>query len=120
MEELGFCGIDCTVCPAYQATIRNDAAMRANTAAEWTKMFGNDFEVEDIVCYGCQEREKPVFGYCDKCRVRLCALERGVLTCAECSDYVCEKLAEFYEQVPQEKARMDKRHEVFLRSQRPG
>jgi len=117
MEELGFCGIDCEKCPAYLATIGNDEALREKTATEWSKMFQRDIKSEDVLCYGCQEREKPVFGYCSQCQIRICAIGREALTCAECSDYGCEKLTEFFKQIPKEKERMDARHEAFVKRQ---
>ena len=118
MEGFGFCGIDCEKCPAYLATIRNDEALREKTATEWSKMFHSDFKAEDIVCHGCQARGETVFGYCSQCQIRICALAREVITCAECSDYGCEKLSEFFKMIPNEKERMDTRHEAFVKRQK--
>ena len=52
-ELLACCGIDCNACPALIATRTNDAALRAKTAAEWSKSFGHDFKPEQVNCSGC-------------------------------------------------------------------
>ena len=52
-EMIAYCGIDCNACPALIATRTNDAALRAKTAAEWSKSFGHDFKPEQVNCAGC-------------------------------------------------------------------
>ncbi len=38
------CGLACSECPAYIATQTNDDALRAETAAKWSKMFKADIK----------------------------------------------------------------------------
>ncbi len=33
---------------------------------------------------------------CGTCEIRACGLERGVVNCAHCADYACEKLEVFF------------------------
>jgi hypothetical protein len=41
------------------------------------------------------------------CEIRKCGKEKGVINCAHCSDYACEKLVKFFEMVPDAKTRLD-------------
>ena len=38
-KTLAMCGLDCAACPAFIAYRTNDQALRAKTAAEWSKAF---------------------------------------------------------------------------------
>ena len=110
MEKmLGMCGIDCAKCPAYEATQKDDDALREKTAAEWSKMFHADIKPENINCDGCTSGSKH-FGYCDSCQIRICGTGKDLNTCAECSDYSCSILTEFHAMVPEAKAALDAMH----------
>jgi len=106
-ELLSYCGIDCDTCPALIATRTNDAALRAKTAAEWSKSFGHDFKPEQVNCAGCTTAAGPHIGYCSICEVRKCAGARKLDNCAACSDYGCATLAGFHKNAPEAKARLD-------------
>ncbi len=108
-ELLAYCGIDCETCPALVATRTNDAALRAKTAAEWSKSFGHDFKPEEINCTGCAGDGMHI-GYCSMCEIRKCARGSTVATCAECADYGCVTLANFHKNAPEAKARLDAVH----------
>lgn len=98
---LGICGIDCAACKARIATLTNDDALRARTAAEWSKMFGHDFKPEEINCTGCNAEGRHIY-YCDAlCEIRKCGRDRKVTTCAECGGFACDKLTAFLNQVPE-------------------
>ena len=56
---IGYCGLDCEKCDAYLATINDDQALREKTA----KLF-------------CEQM----------CKIRKCALEKGVSTCGGCPE----------------------------------
>ncbi len=53
MNIIAFCGIDCTQCDTYRATLANDDSMRRETASRWSKDFGFDLSFMDINCSGC-------------------------------------------------------------------
>ena len=106
-ELLGYCGIDCDACPALIATRTNDAALRAKTAAEWSKSFGHNFKPEEINCTGCVGEGAHVY-YCEAmCEIRKCARGRRLANCADCADYACETLRGFLQTVPEARVRMD-------------
>jgi Protein of unknown function (DUF3795) len=75
-DMIAYCCLDCAKCQAYQATIRNDDALRAEVAAGW-KM-----KPEQIDCLGCKST-KPLFN----CSLKKCATKRGLKTCAHCPDF---------------------------------
>jgi hypothetical protein len=107
---IAVCGIDCAVCPARKATLANDDALRAKTAAEWSEMFKSDIKPADINCRGCNSAEGPWFSYCaGMCEIRKCGLGRALATCAECPDYACDKLTAFFKTVPDAKANLEAR-----------
>ena len=39
-KKYGICGIDCSKCPAYIATINDDNVLREKTAKVWSKLYG--------------------------------------------------------------------------------
>jgi hypothetical protein len=91
-EMISYCGLDCSACPSYIATQNDDLEALAKVAAEWSEQFGFDIKAEQIMCDGCKSVSGRLSGYCKMCEVHTCASARGVVTCAHCDDYGCEKL----------------------------
>ena len=87
--KIGHCGIDCGGCPAYIATKENDASKMAEVAEKWSSE-EMPLTAEDMVCDGCQGPR--VFKWANECPPRLCGVEKGLNTCADCAEYSCEKL----------------------------
>jgi hypothetical protein len=88
---IAFCGISCSDCPAFKATVANDDDLRRDVAEKWSS---DEYPInaKDVNCLGCIDIDNPVMSFVGKCRVRLCAAEKGVETCASCEDYACEVL----------------------------
>jgi predicted nucleic acid binding AN1-type Zn finger protein len=108
MEKIiAYCGIVCSECPAYIATQNNDDAKRRETAEQWTKQFGHEMKPEDINCDGCLTDTGRIVSYCAICEIRKCARERGMVNCAYCDDYACDKLEKFFEMAPMFRATLD-------------
>ncbi|HBV99424.1 MAG: hypothetical protein JL50_13175 [Peptococcaceae bacterium BICA1-7] len=107
MEKMmAYCGLVCSDCNAYKATVNNDEALRKETAGEWSKMFGADIEVNQINCLGCKSEVR--FGYCGMCQIRACSTERKYDSCAQCDSFVCDKLEEILKHVPEARERLEK------------
>ncbi len=108
MERLiAYCGLDCAQCPGRIATVTNDDALRAKTAAAWKESFGFPLGPEAINCLGCKG-EGAKIGHCSECGMRLCAIGRGVRDCGACAEYSsCAKIQEFTAQVPEAKANLE-------------
>jgi hypothetical protein len=102
----GSCGIDCGHCPALKATLANDDALRASTAAEWSKTYGADIPPAAVNCVGCCA-EGVHIGHWDECGIRRCAGERALANCAGCADYSCARLDEFLRAVPDARAALE-------------
>jgi hypothetical protein len=103
-----FCGLDCGECEAYVATQKNDLAGLERVAAKWAKEFGaQELTADMCVCDGCAAGKRVSTAHATKCGVRLCALGRGVETCAHCVDYGCETLQGFFAFAPVLKEKLE-------------
>jgi hypothetical protein len=91
---LGYCGINCTECSAYKATVTTDQKLMQHVATTFGDGKGTH---KDWVCLGCQPAEQPFLAtFCASCKIRDCAIEHGAENCAACSEYdECERLHEF-------------------------
>jgi len=91
---MAYCGIDCSACRAYRATIAGDEA-GLEEAAE--RFGGGRYPAEDWVCLGCRPADQPFLArYCAACGIRSCAIARGLGSCAGCSDFEeCARLQSF-------------------------
>lgn len=108
MEKIiAACGIVCSACPAYIATKNKDEALRAKTAADWSKMYGATIPADAIYCDGCMEKGERYFSHCYECEIRKCAQEKNIPNCAYCGDYACEKVEGLFNMVPQAKTELD-------------
>jgi hypothetical protein len=56
----------------------------------WRKIFGHEnYTAENVRCDGCRGGGRLA----DKeCKVRPCAIERGMESCACCDDFICDKV----------------------------
>ncbi len=93
------CGLNCGQCDAYIATINNDDELRKKTAEAWNERYKKDnrgrqpIKLEDINCLGCLS-DGPVYLYCQRCKIRLCGIQKKVKNCKKCPDYRCPDLVE--------------------------
>jgi hypothetical protein len=105
---IAYCGLVCSDCPAYIATQADDPAALEQVAAQWREEFNApDLTVESIICDGCLTDEGRKCSHCFECNIRACCMERGVLNCAYCDDYGCEKIEGFFGFVPDARATLD-------------
>ena len=95
-----YCGLNCSKCEAYIATLENDDAKRAETARKWSDLYQADIRPEQINCKGCKSNGVR-FSHCDVCHIRQCCLSKGVDNCAVCEDYICDKLSAFISLAPE-------------------
>ena len=96
----GYCGLNCQDCPVFCATANNDEKLKAETAREWSKLYGKylkrDLNSEDINCRGCKS-ENSLFIGCLNCPIRKCCREKKLETCAICKEYeTCDLLNGFF------------------------
>lgn len=89
-EILTKCGYRCDLCLAYRGNVEK-ADERAKLSNGWFDFYGFRIEPEKIVCDGCVSCANPKL-IAEGCSVRACVVERGLNNCAECDEYVCDKL----------------------------
>jgi hypothetical protein len=107
-KMIAYCGLVCTDCEAYVATQANDLAALERMAARAREQFNKpDLTIESAMCDGCLSNSERLCGYCFECQVRACGMERGVVNCAHCSDYVCDKLEAFFGMAPDARVTLD-------------
>jgi len=107
-KMIAYCGIVCTECPAFIATQQNDDAKRKEVAEMWSKQYKMSVKPEDINCDGCVSASRRLLNYCAICDIRKCGQNHGVVNCAYCSEYACEKLTKFHAVAPHAKASLEK------------
>ena len=101
------CGLDCAHCPAYVATMANDAAALKKVAEDWGRQFGFAPDADKVRCHGCLATDGLQIGHCAECEIRLCALGKGYATCAACPDFLGAKAEAFVAQVPEARANLE-------------
>ncbi len=104
---IGYCGLNCTQCEAYVATLHDDDALRAKVAEEWSKMYNAALKPADINCTGCQSAGPKTYHCEHLCEIRKCATKRSFSTCADCGDYPCALLAPILQAAPAAKSTLD-------------
>jgi len=106
MEEIiAYCGLNCSACPAYIATQKDDYEEIKKVAEQWSNE-SMSFKPEDIYCDGCNSDER-VFSWCKDCPTRNCCREHQLENCAYCTDYFCDNLKKTFGMDPTAKERLD-------------
>jgi hypothetical protein len=101
------CGLDCAQCEAYTATQSNDPALLEALAVKWQEAFNSpEITAVTILCDGCMGEGRKI-GHCSECEIRACSIERGLLNCAPCQDFGCEKLEAFWKEAPKAKTNLE-------------
>jgi hypothetical protein len=85
-ELIGYCGYNCHLCDARS----EETKVRQKLVDAWRKYLGHEhYTAENVFCVGCKN-EGP---HADKeCKARVCAIEKGMGSCALCDDFPCDKM----------------------------
>jgi hypothetical protein len=86
------CGYRCDLCLAYRPNVEQNPANQQKLSDGWFKYFGFRLPPEQIICDGCMAEDPKLID--QACPVRPCVIARGLENCAQCDQYVCEKLTE--------------------------
>jgi hypothetical protein len=77
---------------AFKDNARHHAD-RVRGSAAWAKYYGLQVPPQQIQCHGCAAGHVAGLRWpAPRCRIRPCALKRGLPTCAECDEYPCKIL----------------------------
>lgn len=107
-KMIAYCGLVCTNCEAYVATQANDMATLERMAKKAREEYGmSDATAEATMCDGCLSNSDRMCGHCAQCQIRACAVGRGMVNCAHCTDYTCEKLENFFGMAPDARTTLD-------------
>ncbi|MCG8639610.1 MAG: DUF3795 domain-containing protein [Desulfobacterales bacterium] len=102
MEKIiAYCGLVCSECDVYIATINDDHNLRIELA----KKYSNETHTakpEDFYCEGCQNIQG------EGCEIRQCATKENLENCAFCSEYYCDKVEKHFENSPESKEILEK------------
>ncbi len=84
------CGYRCDLCLAYKPNVEKNPANRQELSDGWSKYYGFHLSAAEICCDGCMSDNPKLID--QNCPVRPCVIEKGLDNCAQCEQYVCEKL----------------------------
>ena len=82
-----YCGLNCGACHMLIANEEKNEQWLAATAEKQNR------KLEDMRCHGCKTDITAIF--CANCGMRMCAREKNLEFCSECSDYPCQKIKSF-------------------------
>jgi hypothetical protein len=84
------CGYRCDLCLTYRPNVEKNPANQQKLSDGWFKYFGFRLPPESILCDGCRSDNPKLID--SGCPVRPCVIARRLDNCAQCADYICEKL----------------------------
>jgi hypothetical protein len=106
-ESIAYCGIVCTECPAFRGTRDNDVELLDRAAKVWQEHYDEELTADSIRCHGCKSQNGPLSATCVSCKIRICAKDRGVESCALCDEFGCETLETILEVVPEAREKLE-------------
>lgn len=108
MVNMGCCGNDCDNCDIRKATARKDNDALATFAASAERSGIDSFIMPSRMrCTGCLEAG-PKSISCNACKIRQCAMDNHIPSCAFCEDFPCELGGLMWEIVPEYKHNIEK------------
>jgi hypothetical protein len=86
------CGYRCDLCLAYRPNVERHPENGQKLSAGWHQYFGFYLPPEAICCDGCLAENPHLID--ETCPVRPCVIQHALDNCAQCEQYICEKLVE--------------------------
>jgi len=90
LDIIARCGFKCNLCLIYRDNLKKDERNRQKFRDGLEKYYGEKLALEECYCDGCMtdDSDNPVRITTD-CKVRPCAIARGVENCGYCDRYPC-------------------------------
>ena len=86
------CGYRCDLCPAFKDNVRGPEHQQW-VSDGWHKYYGFRIPADSICCDGCWTEDSAYPNRIDTdCPVCPCVIEKGLESCAQCNEYICERL----------------------------
>ena len=109
---IAYCGIVCNGCPINMATVETDKdkqlKMRQEIIAITHKVYDTTLTLDQVTdCAGCRSLTGPIFAACEQCKIRQCAQDQKLSSCAECRLYPCSLLDAVFSGDPGAQHRLD-------------
>ncbi len=99
--------MDCSSCEARRATERNDIEALSKAAVAEERRGGEAFILPSRMrCTGCTE-PGPKSVACAGCKVRMCALSKGIPHCGFCEEFPCDLGDVIWEALPEYKKNLE-------------
>ncbi|MBN2348644.1 MAG: DUF3795 domain-containing protein [Bacteroidales bacterium] len=110
--KIAYCGLKCDSCPIHLVTLEQDKSVqqtkKKSIAEECFKLYGINLKTEDITdCDGCRADSGRLFSGCKNCKIRKCARQKNIESCAYCSNYICNILREHLSHDPTAQSRLE-------------
>lgn len=99
-KVIAYCGMVCSDCDLYIATMNNDEELRKELAAKYTTE-DHIAKPEDFYCEGCFKIKG------EGCEIRQCAAKKQHENCAACDKYSCDLLNSHFVTSPDSKITLD-------------
>jgi hypothetical protein len=108
---IAYCGLDCQSCPIHLATHEPSESksreMRISIVRICSEQYGMNLLPDEVTdCDGCKSNTERLFSGCLRCDIRSCAMDRKLESCANCDEYVCDKLQNHFKADPSAKIRL--------------
>ena len=116
---ISYCGLDCSTCTIYLVVREKNLTRKNEMISEIIRAckehYNIDYKTENIKgCDGCRTISGNLFKGCLDCKVRNCAVQKGVESCANCEDFVCSNLLETFGTDNSAKERLEKMRTDFF------
>jgi len=90
--DISICGLNCAKCDIYQAAHGNDK-LRDEIVNWFREKHNKIVKPEQIICEGC--RGPLDDHWSPKCKLMLCARNKGLQYCFQCEDFPCVNVNKF-------------------------
>ncbi len=90
MKMIAYCGIYCEQCSFRAAVAEQDFKHLEPLPEKYREFREGRSNLSDYACEGCKGRN-----LCEPCKIKDCALGKGINSCAECGLFPCETLTQF-------------------------
>ncbi len=120
IQMMAVCGLDCGTCDIRLAPTNPDAAQRVVAWFHEMAWLEEDEGVVEIIeremtCKGC--REDRSLHWSPECPLLICCVDdRGLEHCAQCEDFICEKLESFADESHRHKEAVERLKRIARRT----